>query len=93
MLRPSASILHLGRGHRGGYRHRRVRAGFQGLRSDGVRVPCDGETVRERMLMDGMDDIHAGEGEKRWDADRHVGGDKGRHTGWFRGGSVNDGDV
>ena len=28
-----------------------------------VSVPCDGETVRERMLMDGMDDIHAGEGE------------------------------
>ena len=26
-------------------------------------MPCDGETVRERMLMDGMDDIHAGEGE------------------------------
>ena len=56
-------ILHLGRGHRGGYRHRRVRAGFQGLGFDGVSVPCDGETVRERMLMDGMDDIHAGEGE------------------------------
>ena len=30
---------------------------------DGVSVPCDGETVRERMLMDDMDDIHAGEGE------------------------------
>ena len=26
-------------------------------------MPCDGETVRERMLMDGMDDKHAGEGE------------------------------
>ena len=63
MLCPSASILHLGRGHRGGYRHRRVRAGFQGLGFDGVSVPCDGETVRERMLMDGMDNIHAGEGE------------------------------
>ena len=65
MLRPSASILHLGRGHRGGYRRRRARAGFQGLGFDGVSVPCDhdGETVRERMLMDGMDDIHAGEGE------------------------------
>ena len=63
MLRPGASILHLGRGHRGGYRHRRVRAGFQGLGFDGVSVPCDGEAVRERMLMDGMDNIHAGEGE------------------------------
>ena len=35
---------------------------------DGVSVPCDGETVRERMLMDGMDDIHAGEGE--WERNR-----------------------
>ena len=54
MLRPSASILHLGRGHRGGYRHRRVRAGFQGLGFDGVGVSCDGETVRERVIRDGM---------------------------------------
>ena len=30
---------------------------------DGVSVPCDGETVRERMSMDDMDDIRAGEGE------------------------------
>ena len=54
MLRPSASILHLGRGHRGGYRHRRVRAGFQGLGFDGVGVSCDGETMRERVIRDGM---------------------------------------
>ena len=50
----SRPILHLGRGHRGGYRHRRVRAGFQGLGFDGVGVSCDGETVRERVIRDGM---------------------------------------
>ena len=44
-------------------RHHRVRARFKGLGFDGVSVPCDGETVRERMSMDDMDDIHAGEGE------------------------------
>ena len=38
----------------GGYRHRRVRAGFQGLGFDGVGVSCDGETVRERVIRDGM---------------------------------------
>ena len=57
--RPSPTL----EGVMGGGRHRRVRAGFKGLGFDGVSVPCDGETVRERMLMDGMDDIHAGEGE------------------------------
>ena len=37
------------------YCHHRVRAGFQGLGFNGLSVLRDSETVRKRMLMDGMD--------------------------------------